>query len=56
MADLIVGAIVVCAVGSAAAYIIREKKRGVSCIGCPHAGTCGGGQKQGCGCRTEKND
>ncbi len=26
--------------GLAIAYLIHEKKRGVTCIGCPHAKTC----------------
>ena len=38
----------------AARYIVREKKRGVKCIGCPYADSCQkhGGAKdaaQGCG-------
>ncbi len=45
--------------GGAIVYIVRAKKRGVKCIGCPVGGTCGqkgsscagchGGE--GCGCR-----
>lgn len=27
--------------GGAIAYIVRAKKRGVKCIGCPVGGTCG---------------
>ena len=42
MSDFIVIAIVVLIVGLALAYIIREKKRGVKCVGCPYARTCGG--------------
>ena len=53
MSDIIVIAIVILVVGAAVAYIIREKKKGVKCIGCPHAkecaskncsGGCGGSQ------------
>lgn len=40
MADLIVGTILIVLVGAAIAYIVREKKRGTVCIGCPAAGTC----------------
>ncbi len=40
MADIIVGLVLIVMVGAAVAYIIREKKRGVACIGCPAAGTC----------------
>ena len=41
MIDIIVGGVLVVLVGAAIAYIIREKKKGVACIGCPAAGTCG---------------
>lgn len=34
MVDFIVTAIVVALVALAATYIVREKKRGVKCIGC----------------------
>lgn len=42
MSDFIVIAIIVIIVGLALAYIIREKKRGAKCIGCPYAKSCGG--------------
>ena len=48
MADIIVVAILLVIVGAAIYYIRREKKRGVTCIGCPHAGTCA--KKSQCGC------
>ena len=39
-------------VGLAVGYIIREKKRGVRCVGCPDGGTCAGscGSCSGCSC------
>ena len=40
MTDIIVIAIIIAVVGSAAAYIYREKKKGVRCVGCSHAGEC----------------
>ena len=40
MADIIVGGLVLLALGSAIAYIIKEKKKGVKCIGCPSGGNC----------------
>ncbi len=42
MADLIVVGIVLVIVSVAIAYIIKEKKKGVKCIGCPAAGQCAG--------------
>ena len=47
MTDIIVILILLVTVGAAVAYIIREKKRGAKCIGCPHSKTCG--SKGGCG-------
>jgi len=48
MADVIVIAIVLILFGAAVAYIIREKKRGVACIGCPQAGQCARRCQGGC--------
>lgn len=38
---ILVIAVVVLIVGGAAAYVIRAKKRGVKCVGCPHGKECG---------------
>jgi len=40
MEDLILVAVLVLIIGGAVVYIIKEKKRGVKCIGCPAAGEC----------------
>ena len=40
MINAIVILILAIIVGAAVAYIIKEKKRGVKCIGCPYAGQC----------------
>lgn len=48
MANFIVVAVVLIIVGAAVAYIIKEKKRGVKCIGCPAAGTCSGSRTGQC--------
>lgn len=42
MANFIVGGIILVLVGAAIAYIRKEKKKGVRCIGCPAGGTCSG--------------
>lgn len=46
MADLIVILVILAIVGIAISYIVKEKKRGVKCIGCPQAGACA---KKQCG-------
>ncbi|MDO4318487.1 MAG: FeoB-associated Cys-rich membrane protein [Lachnospiraceae bacterium] len=63
-ADLIVGGIVVVLVGLALLYIIRSKKKGIKCIGCPEGSRCAschcsgeagcGGSAGGCGCHGEE--
>ncbi|MBE5927701.1 MAG: FeoB-associated Cys-rich membrane protein [Lachnospiraceae bacterium] len=40
MENFIVGIILVVIIGAAITYIIKEKKKGTKCIGCPHAGEC----------------
>ena len=40
MENVIVAAILFIIVGAAVVYIIKEKKKGTVCIGCPHAGSC----------------
>ena len=51
MTDVILILILALIVGLAAGYIYREKKKGRACIGCPHAGTCGG-----CACNQTKKE
>ena len=40
--DIIVIIIIALIIGGASFYIIRAKKRGQKCIGCPDAKTCSG--------------
>ncbi len=41
MTDIIVVAVIVLIIGGASAYIIKAKKSGKKCIGCPQARSCG---------------
>lgn len=52
MESFIVAGIVIVIIGASIAYIIKEKKRGAKCIGCPAAGKCSGlsNGNFGCGC------
>jgi len=54
--DIIIIVILVVIVGAAVAYIIKAKKNGAKCIGCPDSGSCGGncGGSCNCGCGGEK--
>lgn len=42
--------IIVLIVGAAVAYIIRAKKKGQKCIGCPHSKMCESAKKGKCTC------
>ena len=59
MADLIVAGILLIIVGAAISYIIKAKKSGAKCIGCPAGGKCSGKKDGhsgcGCGCHTDAN-
>ena len=50
--DIIITIILLLILGGAAAYIIRAKKSGAKCIGCPYAKQCGGK----CGCYLDEKD
>ena len=40
-ADVLVFLLLVAVLGGAIFYIIKTKKSGKKCIGCPYSGTCG---------------
>ena len=40
--DVIVLLVIALAIGGAIFYIIRSKKRGQKCVGCPYSKECGG--------------
>ena len=48
--NLIILAVVLLIVIACICYIVREKKRGAKCIGCPYAQSCG---KSSCDCSPE---
>ena len=57
MENIVVIAVIVLIIGLAVAYVIKEKKKGVKCIGCPNAKTCSMAQKQNCnGMRDNKTN
>ena len=47
--NIIIIAILVAILGFAIVYIVKAKKSGKKCIGCPDSGTCAA-NKRGCGC------
>ncbi|MBQ6829856.1 MAG: FeoB-associated Cys-rich membrane protein [Clostridia bacterium] len=48
MKDWIIIALVVCILAAVVWYLYRAKKRGVTCVGCPHAKQCGGNCHHDC--------
>ena len=51
MKDVLIIAVLVVIIGLAAWYMIRAKKKGVKCIGCPEGSKCGQSACAGCtGC------
>ena len=49
LADWIVIAVIALAVGGAVAYLIRAKKKGRKCVGCPYSNNC-----SSCQCASQK--
>ena len=55
MEEFIAIALILLIVGGASAYIIKAKKSGKKCIGCPYADACP--SKGGtCNCKDENNE
>lgn len=48
MENIIISVIIIAAVAFAAWYIIKEKKKGNKCIGCPDSKTCPHAKNGGC--------
>ena len=52
LVNVIAVAVILIIVGGAVFYLVRAKRRGQKCVGCPYAKQCGGA----CSCKTEGND
>lgn len=56
--NIILIAVIAIILGTAGLYIYREKKKGVTCIGCPYANECAAKNSSGtcrCNCKSEHN-
>ncbi len=40
--DLLVLLLIAAILGGAGWYLLRSRKKGKKCVGCPHSGSCGG--------------
>ncbi len=50
MTDFIVVGIIFVIVGAAVVYLVKAKKSGAKCIGCPAGGNCSGKNAEHSGC------
>ncbi|MBP3300143.1 MAG: FeoB-associated Cys-rich membrane protein [Clostridia bacterium] len=48
MENVIAAIVIALILGGAIAYIVKEKKKGTKCIGCPYASDCGQRKNGGC--------
>jgi len=55
MENIVLILVLVIILAAATLYIVKAKKKGVKCIGCPAGGNCSGhcSGEQGCGCQKE---
>ena len=54
LVDIFAIAIIVLVIGGAILYIVKQKKKGSKCIGCPYSASCG--KSNSCSsCNTQKN-
>jgi len=51
--DLVVILILALVIGLAVFYIVKKKKSGAKCIGCPYSESCGKKGTSGCNCNNE---
>ena len=51
LTDIIAVIVIIAVVGLAVTYIVKERKKGNRCIGCPHADACAKKSKENsCSC------
>ncbi len=48
--DIVILLVLIVIIGLACAYIIKAKKSGAKCIGCPMSKQCGSKNQEGTGC------
>lgn len=57
MANLIIVIVLLLIIGAAACYVIKAKKKGVKCIGCPAGANCPSknGGTSACNCKSQSD-
>jgi len=56
MDNFIIGAVLAVIIGAAVIYVVKAKKRGVKCIGCPDGAKCSGNCSCCSGCSSQENN
>lgn len=56
MADIIVTGILLIIIGGAIRYIVKAKKAGAKCIGCPEGCRCSESGHSACSCKSHASD
>lgn len=56
MTDIIIVAIILVILAGAACYVIKAKKSGKKCIGCPDSGSCPSAKNGCCSCGCQRED
>lgn len=54
--EVIAIAVIVLIIGGALFYVIKAKKGGKKCIGCPYSCGCKNTKKGGCSCSSQNNE
>ncbi len=55
--DIAIIAVILLIIGGAVAYIVKAKKSGKKCIGCPYGDSCGKSKGAcSCGCNEDPKD
>ena len=54
--DIVILLVLVVIIGSACFYIVKAKKNGAKCIGCPMSKQCGSKEGTGCSCGTHSEN
>ena len=54
--EVIAIAVIVLIIGGALFYVIKAKKSGKKCIGCPYSCGCKNTKKGGCSCSSQNNE
>lgn len=50
MKDIVIVLVLIAVLALSIRYIVKAKKNGAGCIGCPSSGECGGNFSCSCGC------